>query len=217
MLLVENRALLDGFRAGNPAALKSVYLHYQPRVAAFLRAGFSFASGERRLRFRGYQSAFELEIAAHETMARAFLPSARLAYDGLRPFSEYVLAIARNYVLNQLRRNESLVLVGGSEELDGPPVESPAMPQPIEEREVERLLAAFLDGASPLERDLFRLRFRDERAQEDAARELGLTRIQLRRVEHKLKKRLLEHLKRNGYLADVPHAILGAGLGSLAW
>ncbi len=225
MLLVENRDLLDRFRAGDPAALKTVYLHYQPRVAGFLRAGFGFASGERRLRFRGFQSPFELETATHETMARAFLPAARLAYDGLRPFGEYVLAIARNYVLNQLRRHEALVLVGGAAELDdeaggGAPAEAGPGPaqsvgESLEEREIHRLIAAFLDGAEPRERELFQLRFREERGQEEAARAMGLTRIQVRRAEHKLKKRLLEHLKRNGYLAGVSEAILGTGLSSV--
>jgi RNA polymerase sigma-70 factor, ECF subfamily len=219
MLLVENRELLEGFRAGRPAALKAVYLHYQPRVTGFLRAGFSFSSGDRRLRFRGYGSPFELETAAQETMARAFLPAARLSYDGLRPYADYVLAIARNYVLNEIRRHESLVLVGAAEELDGrgepPPRLGLAVEPTLEEREVERLLAAFLAQATPQERELFRLRFREEQGQEEAARALDLSRIRLRRIEHKLKKRLLEYLKGNGYLSEVPATILGAGLRSV--
>jgi RNA polymerase sigma-70 factor (ECF subfamily) len=219
MLLVRDRRLLEGFRAGAPEALKVVYLHYRPRVAGFLRQGFTFTSGTRHLRFRGYGAPYELETATQETMSRAFLPQARLSYDGLRPYLDYVLAIARNFVLNELRRGELLVPVGAAEELEGlgeaPRPATLATEPTLEEREVERLLAAFLDGASGIERDLFRLRYREELGQEDVAKRLGLTRIQVRRVEHKLKKRLLEHLKQNGYLATVSPAILGAGLRSV--
>jgi RNA polymerase sigma-70 factor (ECF subfamily) len=219
MLLVRDRRLLEGFRAGEAEALKAVYLHYRPRVEGFLRKGFTFTSGPRHLRFRGYSAPYDLEMATQETMSRAFLPQARLSYDGLRPYVDYVLAIARNFVLNELRRNDALVPMGAAEELDGlgeapQPAELATEPT-LEEREVERLLAAFLDRASGQERELFRLRYRDELGQEEAAQRLGLTRIQVRRIEHKLRKRLLEHLQQNGYLAMVSPAILGAGLRSV--
>ena len=215
MFLAGNRALLDGFRAGRPAELKTVYLHYQPRIAGFLRAGFSFTSGDRHLRFRGYHQPFDVETATQETLSRAFVPAARLAYDGLRPFLEYLFGIARNYVLNELRRHDRLVLVGSAEEIEpaAPPqaVGTPVEPT-LEEREVERLLGAFLAGCTAVDRDLYRLRFREELAQEETARQLSLTRIQVRRIELKLKRRLLVHLKQNGYLADVRSDLLGAGL-----
>src|SRR5437899_1806309 len=110
MLLVNDRALLDGFRAGRPSSLKIVYMHYQPRVAGFLRSGFTFNSGDRYLRFKGYSRPFELETAA---------------------------------------------------------------------------------------------------------RGLQMSRIRLRRIEQKLKRRLLGYLQANGYLASVSPAILGAGLRSV--
>ena len=118
MLLSSDRVLLDGFRAGKPDALRAVYLHYRPRVMALLRGGFSFRSGNEWMRFRGYRGDFEIEQAMHETMARAFLPQARLAYDGIRPFSDYLFAIARNYVLNELRRTDLAVAVGGDDALE---------------------------------------------------------------------------------------------------
>lgn len=217
MLLVSDRALLDGFRAARPEVLKTVYLHYRPRLCDALRAGFTFRSGEAWMRFRGYQRPFELEQAASETLARAFLPSARLAYDGLRPFADYLFGIARNLVVNELRRTDLLVLVGGDDELApaaaGGLVETPE--PSLEEREIHRLLDTFLAEATPVERRLFELRFRDERNQDEAARALELSRIQLRRIEYKLKRRLLAYLKKHGYLADVPRALLGAGLQSV--
>lgn len=217
MLLVQDRKLLDAFRAGRPEALKTVYAHYHPRLAQFLRAGFSFRSGDRWLRFRGYASPFDREQAVNEVLGRAFLPAARLAYDGVHPFGDYLFGIARNHVLNELRRSELLVHLG-DDEIDEAAVPAggaaPSEVEPtLEEREVTRLLDAFLVESSPVERQLFQLRFRDEKGQEEAARDMGLSRIRLRRVEYQLKKRLLGYLKKNGYLTDVPRSILGKGLG----
>lgn len=216
MHLEQDRKLLEAFRAGRPEALKTVYAHYHPRLAQFLRGGFSFRSGDRWLRFRGYTSPFDREQAVNEVLGRAFLPAARLAYDGVRPFADYLFGIARNYVLNELRRTDLLVPVADDEideaaEPTGGAIAHAAEPT-LEEREVARLLDAFLGDSSPAERRLFELRFRDENGQEEAARAMGLSRIQVRRVEHNLKKRLLGYLKKNGYLADVPRSILGKGL-----
>jgi RNA polymerase sigma-70 factor (ECF subfamily) len=217
LLLATDRALLDGFRAGRQEALRMVYLHYRPLVAQILRGGFSFKSGEEWLRFRGLRSDFEIEQAVNETMARAFLPAARLAYDGLRPYANYLAAIARNHVLRELRRPDLVVPVGDDAALDEASLAAgPAPVEPtLEEREVERLLARFLEDSSPEERSLFEARFRDEQPQEDAARGLGMSRIRLRRIEYKLKRRLLAYLKKNGYLTDVNRSILGAGLRSV--
>src|SRR5262245_33995403 len=108
--LVERRPLLEGFRAGDRAALTEVYRHYAPGVAELLRHGFAFGSaGEMRV-FRGYRSSFDLENALQEVFARAFQESALLRYDGLRPYVNYIYAIARNYVIDQLRRRELLVI-----------------------------------------------------------------------------------------------------------
>lgn len=217
MLLVEDRQLLDAFRAGRPEALKTVYAHYHPRLSQLLRAGFSFRSGDRWLRFRGYASPFDREQAVNEALGRAFLPAARLAYDGVHPFGDYLFGIARNQVLNELRRTDLLVPLGDDEidEAAGPAgMTAPRELEPtLEEREVRRLLDAFLAGSSPVERRLYHLRFDEEKGQEEAARAMGLSRIRLRRVEYALKKRLLGYLKKHGYLSDVPRSILGQGLG----
>jgi RNA polymerase sigma-70 factor (ECF subfamily) len=206
MLLVEDRALLDGFRAGTPDALRRVYAHYLPRVQGQLRAGFSFSSDGRMMRFTGFREAFDVDNSTQEVFARAFAPRARLAYDGLRPYGEYLMAIARNYVLNELRRKEALVV--DEREADGVP--APPLEEEIEERELDRLLAAFTATLDGRDRAYYEARFGQARSQVDAAKALGVTRIVARRIEARIKAALLEHMKENGYLSSVPEAIAGA-------
>src|SRR5262245_56542135 len=121
-LLLEQRALLDRFRRGERLALEEVYRHYAPEVAAFLQRGFTFMSGGRHLRFAGYRQPFDLDNALQETFVRAFKESARLGYDGLNPYKSYLLAIARNLVLDELRRRE-VAMSPFIEQLEAAPAE----------------------------------------------------------------------------------------------
>src|SRR3954454_2569848 len=147
-LLVEQRALLDQFRRGERRALEQVYRHYAPDVAAFLQRGFTFASGARHLRFAGYRQPFDLENALQETFMRAFKESARLGYDGLHAYKGYLLAIARNLVLDELRTREAAmrplfdeIEPGGDG--DAAPVGG-SVEQDVLGRELAQLYAAFV-------------------------------------------------------------------------
>src|SRR5260370_40880082 len=105
-LLIERRELLDRFKKGERRALEDVYRHYVSDVAAFLQRGFTFNSAGRSLRFVGYAQPFDLDNALQETFTRAFKESARLGYDGLHAYKNYLLAIARNLVLDEFRHRE---------------------------------------------------------------------------------------------------------------
>src|SRR5687767_6554292 len=105
-LLVGNRALLERFRLGDRAALEEVYRHYAPQLALFLARGFTFHSQGRELYFRGFKEPFDLDNAIQETFTRAFSHDARQSYDGLNPYKNYVFAIARNWVVSELRRKD---------------------------------------------------------------------------------------------------------------
>src|SRR5579862_8210147 len=106
MLLIERRELLARFKDGERRALEEVYRHYVSDVANFLRRGFSFTSRERSFRFSGYQQPFDLDNAVQETFVRGFKESARLGYDGLHSYKNYLLAIARNLVVDEFRNKE---------------------------------------------------------------------------------------------------------------
>jgi RNA polymerase sigma factor (sigma-70 family) len=187
-LLTEDSALLAAFREGRREALERVYRHYVGDVVAFLA--------------RRFPSRAELEAVTQEVFIRAFSDSARAGYDGLRPYRAFLLGVARNTAMRALERRagESARFAPLDEDEAGPP---PAPEQDLHAARGRELVAAFLAGAcDDRDRKLFQLRFDEGLSQEAAAQAAGLTRIQVRRWESKLRARLLRQLKRAGYVGD---------------
>lgn len=219
-LLLERRELLDRFKRGERRALEEVYRHYVPEVAAFLQRGFTFSSGGRTLRFVGYAQPFDLDNALQETFARAFKESARLGYDGLHPYKNYLLAIARNLVLDEFRNREVAMSpfidrldsgapaepAGDGEEAapatsvsDGPSAGVSAE-QEFLRNELGKLYAAFVARLDERDRTFFRHRFEEQRTQVDAGARSGLSHMQARTLEKKLRRAFLDYMQSNGYL-----------------
>ncbi|WP_395814269.1 RNA polymerase sigma factor [Archangium minus] len=187
---------MQRFRDGDSETLGQVYRAHVEVLARALRAMAWRGRGFGQMR-----DALELENTVLETFARAFEPRTRGAYDGVRPYGHFLVGIARNVLLEQARQREVSVGLEPFEEVGEAPVEGEGLAQVLEDREVEGLLASFKAGLSAEERRLFELRFgEDGLAQEGAAEQLGLTRIQVRRRELGLKTRLLEFLQARGYL-----------------
>jgi RNA polymerase sigma-70 factor, ECF subfamily len=220
-LLIERRELLDRFKRGERRALEEVYRHYAPEVAAFLQRGFTFSSAGRPLHFRGYAQPFDLDNALQETFVRAFKESARLAYDGLHPYKSYLLAVARNLVLDEFRNREvamspfieGLDAGGGAEaqpregEEAAPasttsdaPSAGVSAEQEFLRHELGRLYAAFVARLDAKDRTFFRHRFEEQQTQVEAGAACGLSHMQARTVEKKLRRAFLEFMQTNGYL-----------------
>lgn len=227
MIFEGRRGLLDAFRRGERAALLEVYRAYAADVARFLSRGFSFESDGRPCSFRGFRGGYEIEAAIQEIFRRAFEERARLAYDGLHPYRPYLLRIARNAVLNDLKSKQPIlfrfragrpVVLEPAE--DGPEVLPSAERSPeevLEANEVAALVAAFVDGLDARERGVFRLRFEEGLAAELVAEQLGLTRSKVRTTEVKLRERFLEHMRRSGYLTAyrAPRAGIASSVAAL--
>jgi RNA polymerase sigma factor (sigma-70 family) len=219
-LLMERRELLDRFKRGERRALEEVYRHYVPEVAAFLQRGFSFNSAGRMMRFAGFSQPFDLDNALQETFARAFRESARLGYDGLRSYKNYLLAIARNFVLDELRTREVAMspfieridasapidVAGDGEEaapvaaVSDSPSGAHSAEQELLRRELGRLYGEFVARLDERDRTFFRHRFEEQRTQIDAGAASGLSHMQARTLEKKLRKAFLEFMQANGYL-----------------
>lgn len=208
-------ATLQGFRAGEPAALRDVYRTHVAEVARLLQQGFSFESSGRAHRFTGYDSAFDLQDALHETFRRAFEPAARMGFDGIRPYGPYLRMIARNVVLAAFRRQrKTFPLADGAADHDDAVVvadHAPSAEQGALQGELRAHVRAFLDTLAPGDRELLTVRFVEGMSQRDAAARLGLGRQQIRGREAKLRAALLDHLRRHDAAAS--H---GATLGALA-
>jgi RNA polymerase sigma factor (sigma-70 family) len=195
---------LRRFREGAPEVLGEVYRAHAEPLARALRAVAFRGRG-----FAHLQGALEVENSVLETFARAFEPRTRLAYDGIRPYAQFLMGIARNVVLEQSRTREVVAGLGPQDEGSslnwelGVLGEGGSLEQQLEDQEVEGLLRNFKEGLSQEERQLFELRFTEGLAQESAAERVGLTRIQVRRREKGLKQRLLDYLQTHGYLQGI--------------
>ncbi|MGC4116837.1 MAG: sigma-70 family RNA polymerase sigma factor [Myxococcales bacterium] len=195
--LAEDRELLEAFRRGDRSALMEVYREYSRAVFGLLTDGFSYESGGRSLVFRGFTLPWAREEAVQEIFARAFQPSARLAYDGVRPYRNYLLTIARNHVLDLVRGQSREVLV--SEPPDEGQTPDLASAADLDAQELQAHVAAFLASLDPYERALFEARFRSGKTIAQTAQALGVTQHRIKSDEPRLQKRFFVRMKELGY------------------
>jgi RNA polymerase sigma-70 factor (ECF subfamily) len=197
------------FRGGNRAALSTVYRLYVAEVVRALRRGTIVRIDGHPVRLGAGLPQGDLEVLIQNTFIRAFSPSARAAYDGLRPYGPYLITIARNLLIDEARarnRDKKVDLVDDIDSVAGAFV----LPDPTAQLQGEQLKAALNEvkrGLTPVEQELFRLRYDEEMSQQQAAQHLGISVISVRRKDVLLRERLLEGLRRAGHLGDVPVGI----------
>ena len=137
---------------------------------------------------------------------RAFTPRARLAYDGIRPYGGFLCGIARNLVLDRLRKDARHgEVLAAPEVLEAVSTGESAIDRGLsdDERRGRELVEAFLAAeCDDRDRSLYALRYERELSQVEAAGAAGLTRIQVRRWETKFRARLLRFLKRADYVRE---------------
>jgi RNA polymerase sigma factor (sigma-70 family) len=235
MLLVEDRSLLEAFRRGDKHALEKVYLTFAPAVAGLLRGGFSFNSTGHSYRFRGTRSQFDLEDRLHDVFARAFAERARMGYDGLSPYKNYLLTIARNVVIDDFRRKETVLVEFAFDEEEHRGTTAPAQDhaaEPLlghfepsgnptidaESKEVVDLVQRFRESLSEREREIFRLRFEEEKEHREIAESTGLSPSKIKTSEQRIRERFFEYMNSRGYFQGYQRARRGwlAAIFSLA-
>ena len=210
MSLETDRALLDGFRQGRKWALERVYEAYVDDVARFLRLGFVFESGGSTVRYNGAPSEFQLEDWVHDVFIRAFADSARAQYDGLRPYTPYLQRIARNLVIDELRRKEHQLRAHVAE-LPEPQVSTDYAPDhpesPEKQLQQQQLMAhvrAYVESLPPREQEVYRLRFTDGLDQKDVAKRAGLSPSKVKTSEQRIRRGFFDYLRAHGWLEDKP-------------
>lgn len=224
MFLAKNKRLLEQFKSGDRAAMDKVYRHYRRGVTAFLRKGFTFRSGSGTFYFKGIQDHSDLAAAVQEVFRRAFEDRARQSYNGVNSFTNWVLAIGRNMVINQFRNREIAFseYVSPTDErghltvLDDEVTEefsgvlygrpSEAQDSEFEQSELKGLITSFMGELTEHDRKLLTYRFADSRGQEETAQLLGSTRMKVRTAEAKLRSRLRAYLRHSGYIDHMPKA-----------
>lgn len=204
-MLEHDRPLLEGYRRGDRAALDVIYRRLSVPVLRSLSRSFGVrvASGVSPV----HVSPLDLDAAHQETFMRVFSDSARLHYDGLKPFEPYVLAIARSAAIDVLRaqgklHREALPLDDVADSLFDPTASPEAQAL---QAEAEALVKGFLSTLSPEDRTFATARFIEGQSQERAGALCGLSRQEARTREAKLKALCLKHLATKGF-PDGPSA-----------
>lgn len=209
--MVEDRTLREAFRRGDEAALRDVYREYAGPLFGFLSRGFSFQSAGRSFSFPGFREPWELENAVQDVFVRAFSANARASYDGLRPYRTYLFTIARNVVIDGLRkRRHALVpLDDGDDETEGRRLDGDDGADPEDEaiqRELAAHVAAFVETLTAEERRLFEARFREGGSVEACADRLGASEFWVKRHEKRLRKRFFAWMRDRGWFEGFRYA-----------
>lgn len=200
--LESDRALLEAFRRGEPKALARVVRMYLPDVARALRAGVLVDVGGQKTRVGKELTESEVEVLTQETFVRAFSPFARQAYDGVRPFGAYLLTIARNLLIDHGRKKGRRPATTPLElvEDDLSAAVPPCAEEAVESEELLGLMGRFRAGLCAIDQRLFTLRYDEQRNLAETARLLGVSEIQVRRRDTRIRSELLQTLRSVGFL-----------------
>ncbi len=194
----QNRALLEAFRQGEAFALEIVYRRYVNDVVRFVQNKLGRGAWD-----------FELQgDVIQEIFIRAFGQSARLAFDGVRPYKPFLLSISRNIIIDFIRKQgrDPIQLPSSEEAFTASIAAASADSGDDRERDVhwDRCIEAsrkYLEGLDPLAREFVRLRFREEMPQLEVSAALKITRWKVRSLEKRVQQGLSRYLKRRK-LAD---------------
>ncbi len=204
--LVENRDLLEAFKRGERSAMATVYREYAKGLFVMLSKGFVIKTKADHYHFTGYKETHKLEGAVQDVFVRAFSESARTAYDGLRPYKNYLYTIARNRVIDSFRKgSREFVAIDELplEEEEGALDNRFQTPKSPEETTVWKQLKTqvdqFIESLNADEQALFQVRFLSEQSVEATAKQLNITEYQVKRDEKRLKKRFFYWMKKGGY------------------
>jgi RNA polymerase sigma-70 factor (ECF subfamily) len=203
-ILDGDRELLDAFRRGDRDALARIYHHHVDEVGLVIRRGFTIeAHGHVHVPGAGDVDA-EHELI-QEVFVRAFSPSARAAFDGLRPYRPYLLRIAKNLLIDraraQRRREVPLDDIDLSEEAAAAELPANDGAAPEDDLDWKRLLAVaetYVAGLDRESQEFIRLRFEEELSQDETATRLGVSRRRVRTLETRTQSGLRKQLARNG-------------------
>jgi len=215
----KNPKFLLDFRSGCADALDRVYRSFHRPLRNFVLRGFAFRSEGRQLYFQGLWEEHDLEDIIQETFRRAFGAKARASYDGVRPYKNYLFTIARNAVITDLTNRRRQIPVGEALMRDAPsddlsPLESWVLAQrallgedastssdeQVENLEIYALIMGFMESLTEEESSFFKLRFLGQCSQETTARRMGWNRARVRKLEARLRRAFLCHVRGSGYL-----------------
>ncbi|MCC6808125.1 MAG: sigma-70 family RNA polymerase sigma factor [Deltaproteobacteria bacterium] len=182
---MNDEELQRGYKRGDKAALEAVYWRHIDAVHRIVTKGVRLVDGRR-----AWLARRDLETdVVHDVFARAFAAAARTSYDDSRPLEPYLLQLARNVLVDTLRKERPREDAAAIETL----TDEHEPPDPF----ATKLCAAaksFVAGQDDETRRFVCLRYDEEKSQRDVANAMGVGRKRVRLLDDKLMHALKEHL-----------------------
>jgi RNA polymerase sigma-70 factor, ECF subfamily len=208
--LRENRELLRRFKAGSEEAFRVVYLNYINDIELFVSTGWF--DPNTRTHTAGLKN---MELRAEliqEVFLKAFSEKARSAYDGIRSYKTYLRTIAKNVIIDYVRKRSKDAISHICLELDNADtandrldigelsVESDISEEMLHWNRCVDSTAEYVKTLDDTQKRFVALRFQEELSLLEAARRLNLTRGRARWLEKQLAHRLKDHLAEQNLL-----------------
>jgi RNA polymerase sigma factor (sigma-70 family) len=220
MELKDHDERVEAFRRGDRELLHKLYEAYREDVEQMLRHGFTFTSGGETIRFQGCQKPFRLREMVQDSFIHAFRERVRQNYDGSRAYRPYLMTVVRNHMIDQFRREQlerDLFVAAGAiaeedeheqdvlDRMAGPEGDDGGEESPEDEtlrRELGELLQGFVDELDDDDTAIVRRYMLGEMTQHEMADHLGSSRNYVRKRIRMIRRELLGHLKREGFVGD---------------
>lgn len=168
--------------------LTEVFEMYADDVSKILRHGFRLDA--RQLVVHGIKDVEREKELLQEVFIRAFSERARLAYNALSPYRPYLLQIARNLLIDELRKVGLPAVDISPGELEAAPSLDIPADEALAMTALREATTAYLQTL-PLDLSHFvRLRFETGMSQAQVAEHLSVTRRQVRTWETKVQEGL---------------------------
>src|SRR5260370_543613 len=191
-IFMHDEDLLFRLRAGDRKALSTVYWHYLAAVETLLRRCLAAGAGSC-----AHRASSDASDVLQDVFVKAFGPPARLGYDSGREYRPFLMAIARNVLVDHLRgvsregRSHRGAIdarvAGGGDHGDS---------VPWADAHTISLAERYVANLGDPERGVYLERYVRCRSQEHSALELGLSRQQVRAIEGKLHAGLARAISR---------------------
>ncbi len=218
-ILVSDAELRDAFRRGERNALKRVYREYAGELFGFLSRGFAIQAAGGNHYFTGYNEPWRLETAVQDVFSKAFSERARMGYDGIRPFKNYLFTIARNHIVDLFRKKpkeflplEDIPESTANDALTDSGVISDVYTTPeekAEEKQLGELVEQYLGTLDKKQKAIFEVRFSEGKSIEACAKTLGVTDYRIKREETRIKKSFFHFMSKHGYFKGYRFSELG--------
>ncbi|MFB6350798.1 MAG: RNA polymerase sigma factor [Bradymonadaceae bacterium] len=215
MELKDNEQQARAYKRGDREVLHRLYEAYHDDVEQMLRHGFTFTSGGKTVRFRGCRRPFRLREMVQDGFIHAFRDRVRDNYDPSQSFRPYLMTVIRNHMIDQFRRQqlERELFVAADEVAEPDEHQQDALDRlgdddedeesPEEDalrRELADLLHAFIEDLDETDETIVRRYMLGDMTQHEMADHLETSRNTVRKRIRMIRRELLGHLKREGFI-----------------